>query len=143
MSAPVPKWAVEAVSRICEFLDAKSVLIHAHHEKHLARLIAEAQAKADGWLPIESAPKDGTWIVLWREPSDSPHAVIWEPMIIARWDGDEERWIWPTETFEIFTDRGRNHAEWLLKDDCYCADFTDFEKWRPLPAPPASGKEGM
>lgn len=106
----------------------------------LATLLTEAAAcirEMVEWRPIETAPRDGTWIRAWREPPKMT-GPRWEPLIYVRWDEEEESWVWPCDTFEVFTIRGRELADMEIGDgDYYSA--SDFTHWLPLP--PAPGAE--
>ena len=42
-----------------------------------------------GWMPIETAPKDGSVILLCSE--DDTHVMVRE----GKWDRDAQRWVWP------------------------------------------------
>ena len=96
--------------------------------KRLGRLIslAKAEALAEGWQPIETAPKDGTEILLhgagrttygqWAAPSKTPH--------LHYQDGFAPEEVW--EEFDPY---------WASWD----GGFTDEHPpthWRPLPPPP-------
>lgn len=97
-----------------EYLDAVILL---NEPEALQRLIDEVQAlrSASGWLPIESAPKDGTYVMLWW-PYWSDHAMD------GCWD-DRGYWI-----------GCRSLAE--------RADGPQPTHWMPLPAaPPVSARE--
>jgi hypothetical protein len=79
----------------------------------IQRAMAEAALQAQGWQPIETAPKDGTAFFACLEASDIPHAMRFneEGQLVLTWDG----WIvdahdWPTH-------------------------------WMPLPAPHPQGEE--
>ena len=63
-------------------------------------------AKAGGWLPIETAPKDGTRVLLWRRAIRDQPAPI---MADGFWC--ETCWVWP----------------YILSEPTH---------WQPLPAPP-------
>lgn len=88
------------------------------------------------WMPIETAPRDGTWIMAWRPPCDGG----WEPLVIVRWHEDEDgegSWAWPDEAYDPYSEKGRTLAEGALDDgDCYW-DNEHFTHWMPLPAAPA------
>lgn len=84
--------------------------------------LAEA---GDGWMPIETAPKDGTRVMLWMEPmndarfkpTDGPHAVfgtwvVWSDAM--KREGVRDGWSW------------------------YGSPLHWPTHWRPLPAPPAA-----
>jgi hypothetical protein len=77
-------------------------------------------ASGDGWMPIESAPKDGTRVLLaMRETGDKgPNTdtvigsfVVWSGQM--KREGMRDGWSW------------------------YGAAFMEPTHWRPLPAPPA------
>lgn len=44
----------------------------------------------NGWLPIETAPKDGTWILVYEPTEDAPscHVVRWGT---PEWGGGRAR----------------------------------------------------
>lgn len=71
---------------------------------------------ASEWLPIESAPKDGTEIDIWVESSK---LGSWQRHCNVMWEDDSGYWY----------DRG-------------CYKFHDHEvtHWMPLPAPPTTKK---
>ena len=67
--------------------------------------------RAERWLPIETAPKNGTRILL---------AGRW------KWEGvNPARWI------------GAPHNGWHKDDGCY---FDQPTHWRHLPSPPSEGQ---
>lgn len=61
----------------------------------------------NGWLPAETAPKDGNWFLVIEIDSDMVHA----PYELANWNGD----------FFTSTD---------------VSEEIEFSHWMPLPAPP-------
>lgn len=77
-----------------------------------ARFRSGPFATTDGWLPIESAPRDGTEILAWH-PNDDVHCVAW--------DVDETNDCWAQTV-------GPAEHRW---------DSDAFEYWQPRPAPPA------
>ena len=102
----------------------------------LARAGLEA-GKAEEWLPIETAPTNGTWVELWRGPTD---IGSWEPLIRARWWNfdDDPGWAWPDEPYDPWHDA--EHAN-LLIEDGRCFDTNQgFTHWRPMTQPPANRK---
>lgn len=74
---------------------------------------------ADGWLPIETAPKDGTRILAWcvhetAKYSKDPIKEGWAGAVIASWtEFNKGGWVW------------NGHAG-------------TFTGWQPLPPPPVS-----
>lgn len=81
-------------------------------------LAALARIEAEGWRPIETAPKDGSTIIGWSKYCLEP--------VTVRWVGNDWQSVW---------ERGR-----VVSSQ---SDFgTDYETpgplthWRPLPAPP-------
>ncbi|WP_340584027.1 hypothetical protein [Brucella pseudintermedia] len=75
------------------------------------------KVEGDGWLPIESAPKDGTVIQAWHQVHKCPVSVLWKD------DGFPyrgERLNWHERTYT---------TAWPERA---------FTHWRPLPSAPAS-----
>ncbi|MEN5249972.1 hypothetical protein [Brucella pseudintermedia] len=94
-----------------------------HIDMALAALSSPDHADAgkvegDGWMPIESAPKDGTVIDLWSDEYGRLTDCYWgAPMA---YEGGETGWV---------------HAhsnEWAESPD-------EFVHWRPLPSAPSGG----
>jgi hypothetical protein len=103
-------------------------------------ILAALRPTDTGWRDIATAPRDGTWVDAWRKPP-SFTGPTWEPRVSARWDEDEGSWVWPCDTYEVFTVRGRELADMAIEDgDFYtCNNFTHF---RPLPTTPTdTGRE--
>lgn len=86
--------------------------LNKEHARALAALLREA---GEGWLPIESAPRDGTWF-------------------LAANDEVVDRCFFTTTDY---CDPG-----WYFAFACFPLDCGGDERpthWRPLPAPPATG----
>lgn len=80
---------------------------------------------ADKWLPIESAPRDGTRIRLkWRNAED-----------VGSWslfDESNKEWVW-----EQYPELRGIDGEWSTDFGNAAADEVEPLGWQPLPAPPA------
>lgn len=90
----------------------------AAHEILQAR--AEVEQLRAGWLPIESAPRDGTWILLWDHHREVAVSGCWhdEPERNSP-NGYEPGWSW-----------------WSADDDLLVWDGDGPTYWMPLPQPP-------
>jgi len=75
------------------------------------------KVEGDGWLPIESAPKDGTVIQVWHQVHKCPISVLWKD------DG--------------FPYRGKR-LNWYERTYTTAWPEHVFFYWRPLPSAPAS-----
>ncbi len=79
---------------------------------------------ADGWMPIESAPKDGTRILLW------PH------MLAAHWEFGDEAWL----IMHVHLNEDRTISDGPGAELFYClyanAHGVEPTHWQPLPPPP-------
>ena len=73
--------------------------------KELETQLAAAK-QADSWLPIESAPKDGTWIFV-------RYGELWHHISVVHWN--------------------ERNQFWLDKDQ---RSYSLPTIWQPLPAPP-------
>uniref|UniRef100_UPI003D049639 hypothetical protein n=1 Tax=Alcaligenes faecalis TaxID=511 RepID=UPI003D049639 len=93
--------------------------------------------KALEWQPIETAPRGGTWVRLWREPETIGNA---SPEIIAVYNALTEYmsdgvWMWPTDMYDPYTERGRLLALDKIKNGDFYEDGS-FTHWMPLPPRP-------
>lgn len=74
------------------------------------------------WLPIETAPKDGTWIIAYRPDPDGWYDTELG-ITICRWrKNDRTGKSYFTDTYEL--------------DDYELADYPPTH-WMPLPEPPS------
>jgi hypothetical protein len=90
-----------------------------------ARAAYEVMARSDGWLPIESAPKDGTEILTWGYLHDDGGPV----------DEDGRSFMGETPDWQI--------SRWHEMGCWFSAEWGSHEPthWRPLPDPPSSIRE--
>ncbi len=91
-----------------------------------------AALKAKEWLPIESAPKDGTEIFIWNGNSEFPnrHEVRW------RMPTDSEYWVSGSDYPEEIKGTYGNEEGFF---DCFGSKFWKDNyptHWQPLPTPP-------
>lgn len=75
---------------------------------------------ANGWMPIETAPKNGRWILGWGKRQNVADTIrVW------RWDADAGEM--ETDVFGLWVD---------------AADMNDYDDqpthWQPLPKPPVT-----
>ncbi len=102
--------AERALAAVKEYLTTRALSSPDHADA--------GKVEGDGWLPIESAPKDGTVIDLWSDEYGRLTDCYWgAPMA---YEGGETGWV---------------HAhsnEWAESPD-------EFVHWRPLPLPPVKG----
>lgn len=113
--------AEDRMNRMCEI--AAEVMID-------ARTLA-AGLEAEGWQPIETAPKDGTqiWLLIASdddrvnplEDSDQPTRTVGHNNFVN--DG-EDQWLF---------------AGWNWENDYYTEGHGNPCAWQPLPAAPAEG----
>lgn len=103
-----------------------------------AALLAAAPKlpQGDGWLPIESAPRDGSWLALWRPPESEGSIMRSEPLIIARWSDEYGEFAWPDSPCDRFTPWGRAIADAIVEDGRRIFATNDFTHWMQLPQPP-------
>jgi hypothetical protein len=99
----------------------------------LAAAPAAAERKPDGWLPIETAPKDGTEVLAWREDCGSFIASYTSadafPMSQEEIDQCDEDTLFSTDWFTQWPQALRLEGSEVPTH------------WMPLPAAPA-GSEG-
>jgi len=91
-------------------------------EDAIQGFIADAgKVEGDGWLPIESAPKDGTVIQVWHQVHKCPVSVLWKD------DG--------------FPYRGKR-LNWYERTYTTAWPEHVFFYWRPLPSAPSQEVAG-
>lgn len=101
-------------------------------------LAQQTSVPAHAWMPIETAPRDGTWIFAWRNDDYG----LRKKMIIVRSPerdesklGEEPMWVWPATTYNVWSEEDRQHADdHALNGDCFMDN--SFTHWMPLPKQP-------
>jgi hypothetical protein len=83
---------------------------------------AQAAIARMKWLPIESAPRDGTWILVFSPDGTLPG--------VARWNFDVQRFV-----SDLDYDEDDN-----LNSDAWANDWR-VDWWMPLPEPPTAELE--
>ena len=79
------------------------------------------------WQPIETAPRDGTWIMLWR---NAAKIGTWMPVVIARWDSEEEAFSWPDDIYDPYHDL--DGANRMIDEGRCFSDLRNFTHWAPM-----------
>jgi hypothetical protein len=94
---------------------------------HDFRKRANRAALSPAWLPISSAPKDGTEVLV----STANSRGVFEHMAVASWDDTDEY--------------GRCEPRWTIFSGKHHSPALDYHPthWLPLPPPPASCGEGV
>ena len=97
---------------------------HCNIDKFYNQLLAAAPQPEElsPWLPIESAPKDGTDILLLIENSSNPMQDELQSVSIG--------------AFNIADDNEWTFAGWHWEQDCYERGDGTPIGWLPLPQPP-------
>jgi hypothetical protein len=100
--------------------------IEAWNRRASLHIPIEAGNGGDGWLPIETAPRNGTAILGSEPDSKYPQAMIWKDY--SEYDAEEtgQKGYW-------------EYAESLIGDFNGAAEPTH---WRSLPSPPSPSNEG-
>lgn len=112
-------------------------------------ILGELDALRGGWLPIESAPKDGTEVQLFGMSPDGPRvsAGFWlepEPPIVGDCGGECRcpEYGEPDDPFWCKMHGGNIEelkAYWMSGDGGFCAPW-DATHWKPLSTPPSAGE---
>lgn len=79
-------------------------------------------ADVNGWLPIETAPQDGTWVMLCGG------------VINYGWDGDSEPPV-------VVGQRAGAVWQFAWYDSGYYGEYEEPTHWMPLPPPPITKGE--
>jgi hypothetical protein len=114
-----PGKAARARAALDHHLKTKAIQVVRAEDKTLSEVSASTsapEAKGDGWLPIETAPRDETWILACRAGSKIPH--------VTTWDEVEKEWA----TFNMALERAMKRP-W------------EPTHWMPLPPPPQASTE--
>ena len=104
----------------------------------LARAGLEAD-KAEEWLPIETAPKDGTEIILGSEPQMFNGQPVPARVTIGHWTTEEECQVDMGDCGGECHCREYEYVDpsWISWDGGFTVE-NPATHWRPLPAPPPS-----
>jgi hypothetical protein len=116
MTQPIDERALEAAARaLSNACDCEQCMV-VLRERARAAVTAYFAEAGDGWMPIETAPKDGTRVLLMlRGPKP--------PEMIARWT-------------QAWTSEDDDPLEWINDEEN--AIYGTATHWHPLPAPPAA-----
>lgn len=78
---------------------------------------------ANGWLPPDTAPKDGSWFMVLEKGG----CMAWSPYEFASWQ---------TVEWRKFSDRGFESGSQSYFGGTDTSEEIDFDWWRPLPELP-------
>lgn len=112
----------------------------------LARAGLEAR-KAEEWLPIETAPRDGTPIVGWCVHEENPYFDAETGKLtdygchvegLGRVDDGAHVLVWGGGDWDV-DDSGNSYfwPDWWFRSGSEFEQAANPTHWRPLPAPPA------
>ena len=93
----------------------------------LADAILSLIRAEDGWMPIESAPKDGTRVLLWIVPREDSWGTVEPSAVIGDWV------VWLDREHRAGM---RDGWSWYGSAQC------EPTHWRPLPSPPKENTNG-
>ena len=108
---------------VIEWLDANDIEVTDRQLGGLFHFSAPPTAQAEGWRPIETAPKDGTYLLLWEQYSTNPFVGCWA------------FGVWAVSHEHVDAEGG-----W---DGANVVDSISQERithWMPLPNPPTSAE---
>ena len=111
--------AIELIHGFDTNCESEAVLLLSDIE---ALLAAPPTAQAEGWRPIETAPKDGSYLLLWEQYSDAP--------FVGYWSGGS----WSVSHEHVDAEGGWDGANVV---DALSMPITH---WMPIPAPPTSAE---
>lgn len=85
---------------------------------------------SDGWMPIETAPKDGTQVLLFTDTRAAPASEAWYYMGIEPFSAVQIGY-WEDTVDAPLRQEGAGWRKQLVGEPTH---------WMPLPAPPERGK---
>lgn len=103
-----------------------------HYHPETARTTV-APVEQSGWLPIESAPRDGTRILVWLPESENVLSVYWDEQFTFRFDEEKGKSVDYQGEYEgAWTDDAVKSWAYQEKES-YNPTY-----WKPVPAPPVT-----
>ena len=120
--------------------DEKPRLYYAHEMRAYVELAIANVKREQQWLPIESAPKDGTLIILGREESDECEGISTS----GRWHEGYEDGVDYMGADSGFQDDECHifHGGRSFGAESHRYPPNQPTKWMPLPQPPITASKG-